>query len=92
MTVFKESVSLDDDGTKIICAYEASNTTMLCTWIFLDVHFLHKPEDPVDVLVTVAVSSSIVVALLIILLTVIIFTVVIIRKRKQGKLMPLQGV
>ncbi len=93
-TFFKENVSLDDDGTKIICAYEADNTTVPCSWIYLDVDFLLKPENPINILVPVAASSSAVIAVFIILL---IFTVVavIIRRRsrcKQGELMPLQGI
>ena len=93
VTFFKENISLDDNGKKISCAYEADNTTVPCGWIYLDVHFLPKPENPINILVPVAVSlSSVVVALLIMLLIVVIFTVVIIRRRKQGELMPLQGV
>jgi uncharacterized membrane protein len=90
VTFFKENISLDDNGTKIICAYEAGNTTMPCSWIYLDVHFLPKPENPIrfNILVPVAVSSSAVVALFIILLIVIIFTVRIIFRHKRGELMP----
>ena len=89
VTLFKENISFDDDGTKIICGYEDDNTTVTvpCGWIYLNVHFLAKPENPINLLVIVAVSSSTVVILLIILLTVVIFTVVIIRKRKRGELM-----
>jgi hypothetical protein len=90
VTFFKENISLDDDGTKIICA---GNTTVLCSWIYLNVDFPSpKSENPINILVLVAVSSSAVVALFFILLTVIIFTLVIvrIRRRKRGELMPLQ--
>ena len=89
VTFFKENISLDNNGTKIICGYEDGNTTVTvpCGWIYLDVHFLPKPENPINILVPVAVSSSVVIALFIILLTVVIFTVVIIRKRKRGESM-----
>ena len=89
VTFFKENISLDDNGTKIICGYEDGNTTVTvpCGSIYLAIHFLPKLEHPINLLVPVAVSSSTVVVLLIILLTVVIFTVVIIRRRKRGELM-----
>jgi hypothetical protein len=86
ITFFKESISLDDDGTKMICAYEAGNITVPYCWIYLDINL---PENPINLLVLVATSSSAIVALF-----VILFTVVIIRRRKRYRceLIPLQGV
>ena len=94
VTFFKEKITHDDDGTKIVCAYEDGNATIMpCSWIYLDVHFLPKPENPINILVPVAVSlSSVVVDLLIMLLIVVIFAVVITRRRKRSELMALQGV
>ena len=89
LTFFKENISLDDNGTKIICAHKDGNTPIImpCSWIYLDVHFLAKPENPINILVPVAVSlSTVVVDLLIMLLIVVIFMVVIIRRRKQSEL------
>ena len=89
VTFFKENILLDDNGTKIICAYEAGNTTVPWSWIYLDVHFLPKPENTginLLAIVPMAVSLSSVVILFIILLNVVIFTVMIIRRHKQGEL------
>ena len=39
VTLIKENISFDDDGTKIICGYEDDNTTVTvpCGWIYLNV-------------------------------------------------------
>ena len=93
---FKENVSVDDDGTKLFCAYEAGNTTVPCSWIYLNVYALPTPENPINILVPVVVSSSTVIALLVILL-IMVTTVICVHKHKRririslpkGKLMSL---
>ena len=89
ITFFKENISLDDDGRKIICAYEASNTTVPCSWIYLDVHFLPKPENPINILIIIVPVATSSFALFISLLIFTVITVII-RRRKRGELMPWQ--
>ena len=88
ITFFKETIILHDDGTKIICAYEASNTTALCSWIYLHVHFLPKPENPINIhiVVLVATLSFALFIIICILLITVIICIMLYKVRSRGEL------